>query len=141
MNNYHDSPLSSTQCKDSTVIVFQISTFMEQVPVDGLWIDMNEPSNFCNGSCSSYGVDWHQSRNLTDFNITNPPYNLNNQDNFYPLNAHSLDVDAKQYGGHLFFNTHNLYGERLTFRLLKTGLAHVTLSLQQLTLHKRMMAV
>ena len=78
--------------------------------MDGLWIDMNEPSNFCNGSCTS--KDWQSSRasNLTGFNINNPPYYINNQDKFYPLNDKTLDVDSKQYGGHTFFDTHNLYG-------------------------------
>ena len=87
---------------------------MDQIPVDGLWIDMNEPSNFCNGSCNSEDCQSptaSKSTNLTGFNINNPPYNINNQDKFYPLCINSLDVDTKQYGGHVFFDTHNLYGK------------------------------
>lgn len=83
---------------------------MEQVPVDGLWIDMNEPSNFCNGGCyrEEYSK-WRRSK-LTGFNLYNPPYNLNNQDEHFDLNNKTLDMDAKQCGNHVFFDTHNLYG-------------------------------
>ena len=82
--------------------------------MDGLWIDMNEPSNFCNGACDREDYEEWQSSwslNLTGFNLYNPPYNLNSQDKFFSLYYKTLDVDAKQYGGHLFFNTHNLYGK------------------------------
>lgn len=87
----------------------QISAFLELLPVDGLWIDMNEPSNFCNGACVK--EDWQRSRlsNRTGWNF---PYNLNNQDQHFPLHYKTLDMDAKQYGDHIFFNTHNLYGEQ-----------------------------
>jgi alpha-glucosidase (family GH31 glycosyl hydrolase) len=80
---------------------------MKTVPVDGLWIDMNEPSNFCNGACFKQD----QLSEGSGFNLYNPPYNLNNQDKLYPLNVKTLDVYTTQYGGHVFFDTHNLYGE------------------------------
>ena len=89
----------------------QISTFLGQVPVDGLWIDMNEPSNFCNGGCFR-GVS--TASNLTGFDLYNPPYNINNQDKSLSLNFKTVDVDAKQHG-HVVFNTHNLYGEAVFY--------------------------
>ena len=85
---------------------------MKTVPVDGLWIDMNEPSNFCSGACSKEeSSKWEQ---LLKFDLYNPPYNLNNQDQHFSLNNKTLDMDARQYGGHVFYNTHNLYGEWAT---------------------------
>lgn len=33
----------------------QIQSFHNQLPFDGMWIDMNEPSNFCNGECTNTG--------------------------------------------------------------------------------------
>lgn len=91
----------------------QISSFMKNVSVvDGIWIDMNEPSNFCNGDCFSEDRVFSRTPGL-GFDLYNPPYNLNNQDKMYSLNYKTLDVDTKQYGGHVFFNTHNLYGEEV----------------------------
>ena len=94
---------------------FQISSFAMTTPVDGLWIDMNEPSNFCNGGC------FRKSRRSSmgaGFDLYNPPYNLNNQDKGYSLNHKTLDVFAIQYGGHFFFDTHNLYGKSVKTFLL-----------------------
>jgi alpha-glucosidase (family GH31 glycosyl hydrolase) len=31
----------------------QLAAFHQTVPFDGVWLDMNEPSNFCNGDCSA----------------------------------------------------------------------------------------
>ncbi len=30
----------------------QLAAFHERVPFDGVWLDMNEPSNFCDGDCT-----------------------------------------------------------------------------------------
>ena len=34
----------------------QLQALYSQIPLDGLWLDMNEPSNFCTGDvCTQYG--------------------------------------------------------------------------------------
>eukprot|EP00118_Oscarella_pearsei_P028778 m.2900 g.2900 ORF g.2900 m.2900 type:complete len:913 (+) comp8961_c0_seq1:1487-4225(+) len=97
----------------------QIATLLELVPVDGLWVDMNEISNFCNGECS--GIDDYtvisqkessnvRQRRTLGFDPTDPPYGINNQGSHAPLNAKTLDADAQHYGGVLEYNCHNLFG-------------------------------
>jgi alpha-glucosidase (family GH31 glycosyl hydrolase) len=31
----------------------QLQYFYDQVPFDGIWLDMNEASNFCSGNCKA----------------------------------------------------------------------------------------
>jgi len=45
----------------------QISSFLDKVPYDGLWIDMNELSNFVDGSVFN-----------TSDPVNHPPYKINN---------------------------------------------------------------
>ncbi|CAF4343495.1 unnamed protein product [Rotaria socialis] len=86
------------------------ATFHETIPFDGMWIDMNEPSSFIDGSingCTTYYLD-------------NPP--------FVPhvlgdsLNSKSLCPSAQQYlSSH--YNLHNMYGyfeAQATNQALKT---------------------
>ena len=44
--------------------------YHQKVPIDGVWIDMNDPSNFCDGSiyggCAKKGD--------SDYSLDNPPY-------------------------------------------------------------------
>uniref|UniRef100_A0A8C2FQJ7 Lysosomal alpha-glucosidase n=1 Tax=Cyprinus carpio TaxID=7962 RepID=A0A8C2FQJ7_CYPCA len=74
-----------------------IRVFHSKVPVDGLWIDMNEPSNFVQGSVDG----------CPDSDLEKPPYTpgvIGGQ-----LNAGTLCVSAQQYlSSH--YNLHNLYG-------------------------------
>ena len=106
------------------------------VSVDGLWIDMNEPSNFCNGECKGLqGVTKVFISNSTKSfsakvkgqpNLLDPPYYIDNQNKKQPLNTKTLDPDAVQYGGVTHYNAHNLYGE--SFSQLECVLyTHLTL--------------
>lgn len=93
---------------------FKIEDFIEQVPVDGLWINMNEPKNFCDGACN--GMVNRKVRVSPEFDPVNPPYTLGNrreQDSTksVPLNQKTLDMDAIHHGGATAYNMHNLYGE------------------------------
>jgi alpha-D-xyloside xylohydrolase len=106
----------------------EISDYHSQVPVDGLWIDMNEVSNFCNvkgneqscvnsapGGCPAEGAsqtdcclvcDTVDSLNKYDF----PDYHIGNKLGEGMLNTKTMSMSSVQYGNVSVYNSHNIYG-------------------------------
>ncbi|KAJ3679348.1 hypothetical protein LUZ60_017359 [Juncus effusus] len=74
----------------------EISIFRETLPIDGLWIDMNEISNF---------VDPPMLNSLDD-----PPYKINNSGVFRPISNKTAPVSAIHYGNITEYDAHNLFG-------------------------------
>ena len=70
----------------------------QQFNFDGLWLDMNEPSNFCNGKCSGTPIVDSITKKLK----------------FIPgdasLEEKTLSMDIKDSQGNYFLDTHSLYG-------------------------------
>ena len=82
--------------------------------MDGLWLNMNEISNFCNGECSNTSKSYDKKLRLVKnlgFDPVDPPYKINNQGTDAPLNTKTLDMDAAHNGQHIEYNVHNLYGQ------------------------------
>lgn len=104
----------------------QLKSFHDMVPVDGLWIDMNEVSNFCNDNgagqvcansrsegCPAPGAsqtdcclecETVDPSNSLDF----PPYNINNVGGL--LSVKTMSMSAQHYGNVSVYDAHNLYG-------------------------------
>ncbi|KAK8969034.1 putative alpha-glucosidase [Platanthera guangdongensis] len=74
----------------------EISIFRKTLPVDGLWIDMNEISNFIT------------SPPLTD--LDTPPYSINNGGVRRPIDNNTVPASSLHYGDLTEYNVHNLYG-------------------------------
>jgi len=104
----------------------QLQSLYDLVPYDGIWIDMNEVSNFCNSdgkgqTCantasagcpaagasqtdcclSCYTVD---SSNSLDF----PPYSIQNDYGY--LSTKTMSMSSYHYNNITVYNAHNLYG-------------------------------
>uniref|UniRef100_A0A2K6KA59 Maltase-glucoamylase n=1 Tax=Rhinopithecus bieti TaxID=61621 RepID=A0A2K6KA59_RHIBE len=75
----------------------EFELFHNQVEFDGIWIDMNEVSNFVDGSVSGCSTN----------NLNNPPFTPRVLDGY--LFCKTLCMDAVQHWGKQY-DVHNLYG-------------------------------
>ncbi|KAF2311113.1 hypothetical protein GH714_019569 [Hevea brasiliensis] len=100
----------------------EIRRFHELVPVDGLWIDMNEASNFCSGLCTipegricpnGTGPGWVcclDCKNITKTRWDDPPYKINASGIQAPIGYKTIATSAVHYNGVLEYDAHSLYG-------------------------------
>jgi alpha-D-xyloside xylohydrolase len=100
----------------------EIRRFHELVPVDGLWIDMNEASNFCSGKCtipagkvcpSGTGPGWIcclDCKNITSTRWDDPPYKINASGLQAPIGFKTIATSAVHYNGILEYDAHSIYG-------------------------------
>ncbi|MED6173372.1 NAD(P)H-dependent D-xylose reductase (XR) [Stylosanthes scabra] len=100
----------------------EIRRFHELVPVDGLWIDMNEVSNFCTGKCRIHegrtcpngtAAPWIcclDCKNITNTKWDDPPYKINASGLHAPLGSKTIATSAVHYNGVLEYDAHSLYG-------------------------------
>uniref|UniRef100_A0ACD5VMT5 Uncharacterized protein n=1 Tax=Avena sativa TaxID=4498 RepID=A0ACD5VMT5_AVESA len=101
----------------------EVRRFHELVPVDGLWIDMNEASNFCTGKCKiptkhkcpipDSKEPWLcclDCKNLTNTRWDDPPYKINASGISARLGFNTIATSATHYNGILEYNAHSLYG-------------------------------
>jgi alpha-glucosidase (family GH31 glycosyl hydrolase) len=83
----------------STWFKSNLDKFYSSIKFDGLWEDMNEASNFCNGAC------------YPDQQVANP---VKNKLKYTPtgrdLEGKSMPLDTTHYNGYLQLDAHSYYG-------------------------------
>lgn len=94
-----------------------LKSLYSQLKFDGLWLDMNEISSFCNGECPLNGGSPSEGKEKRVTSsprqhspLRNPPYTINNSGLAAPLNTKTIDMDAMHFGSVLEYHVHNLYG-------------------------------
>lgn len=74
----------------------EISIFHKLLPFDGLWLDMNELSNFITSDSNS--------------KFDSPPYRINNSGVQAPISTRTVPASSLHFGNITEYNAHNLYG-------------------------------
>ncbi|KAJ1954098.1 hypothetical protein GGI12_005869, partial [Dipsacomyces acuminosporus] len=99
----------------------ELKRYFDQLPIDGMWIDMNEAASFCTGSCGSgkpedeipplpWTVDPPPVYRPLDPNnmLLVPPYRIHNP--FVELSNKTIETTAMHANGVADYHVHNIYG-------------------------------
>lgn len=103
--------------KTTTWWTNEVQLFHNQLPFDGMWIDMNEVSNFCTGTYCTWngtilgGVTacYLQCRD-THTKLDEPPFKINHFGTYETLGHLTAAMTVKHWDGTAEYDAHSLYG-------------------------------